>query len=132
MEDLYRKKGGIVDFRKSHEEMKKIIELFQMPFSPQTKVNRLSVAHQQMVEIMKAYRRNSKIIAFDEPTASLPPKTAIEIVELLDEINMRGTTVVMSTHAKDIVDRMQKRVIAIEDGQLVRDEMKGGYGFEVQ
>ena len=71
MEDLYRKKGGIVDFRKSHEETKKIIDLFRMPFAPQTKVNRLSVAHQQMVEIMKAYRRNSKIIAFDEPTAAL-------------------------------------------------------------
>ncbi len=92
----------------------------------------LSRGEAQRVAVARALANNPPILLADEPTASLPPKTAIEIVELLDEINMRGTTVVMSTHAKDIVDRMQKRVIAIEDGQLVRDEMKGGYGFEVQ
>ena len=92
----------------------------------------LSRGEAQRIAVARALANNPPILLADEPTASLPPKTAIEIVELLDEINMRGTTVVMSTHAKDIVDRMQKRVIAIEDGQLVRDEMKGGYGFEVQ
>ena len=92
----------------------------------------LSRGEAQRVAVARALANNPPILLADEPTASLPPKTAIEIVELLDEINMRGTTVVMSTHAKDIVDRMQKRVIAIEDGQLVRDEMKGGYGFETK
>ncbi len=91
----------------------------------------LSRGEAQRVAVARALANNPPILLADEPTASLPPKTAVEIVELLDEINMRGTTVVMSTHAKDIVDMMQKRVIAIEDGKLVRDE-KGGYGFEVK
>ena len=60
------------------------------------------------LRLRDALANNPPILLADEPTVSLPPKTAIEIVELLDEINMRGTTVVMSTHAKDIVDRMQK------------------------
>ena len=55
---------------------------------------------------------------------------AIEIVELLDDINKRGTTVIMATHAKDIVDTMKKRVIAIEDGKIARDEVRGGYGYD--
>lgn len=92
----------------------------------------LSRGEAQRVAVARALANNPPILLADEPTASLPPKTAVEIVELLDEINTRGTTVVMSTHAKDIVDRMQKRVIAIEEGQLVRDEMKGGYGFETK
>ena len=91
----------------------------------------LSRGEAQRVAVARALANNPPILLADEPTASLPPKTAVEIVELLDDINMRGTTVVMSTHAKDIVDMMQKRVIAIEDGKLVRDE-RGGYGFEVK
>ena len=54
----------------------------------------------------------------------------MEIMELLDNINKRGTTIIMATHAKDIVDTMKKRVIAIEDGKIVRDESRGGYGYE--
>lgn len=89
----------------------------------------LSRGEAQRVAVARALANNPPILLADEPTASLPPQTAQEIVTLLNDINMRGTTVVMSTHAKDIVDMMQKRVIAIEDGRLVRDE-KGGYGFE--
>ena len=89
----------------------------------------LSRGEAQRVAVARALANNPPILLADEPTASLPPKTAEEIVALLMDINLRGTTVIMSTHAKDIVDMMQKRVIAIEDGQLVRDE-KGGYGFE--
>lgn len=89
----------------------------------------LSRGEAQRVAVARALANNPPILLADEPTASLPPKTAEEIVALLADINLRGTTVIMSTHAKDIVDMMQKRVIAIEDGQLVRDE-KGGYGFE--
>lgn len=92
----------------------------------------LSRGEAQRVAVARALANNPPILLADEPTASLPPKTAVEIVQLLDEINMRGTTVIMSTHAKDIVDSMQKRVIAIEDGFLVRDDMKGGYGFEIK
>lgn len=91
----------------------------------------LSRGEAQRVAVARALANNPPILLADEPTASLPPQTAAEIVELLVDINLRGTTVVMSTHAKDIVDHMQKRVIAIEDGVLVRDE-KGGYEIEEQ
>lgn len=62
---------------------------------------------------------------------NLDPETAWDIMNLLDEINMRGTTVVVATHAKDIVDEMKKRVIHIQKGVIVRDDKKGGYNSEV-
>ena len=67
------------------------------------------------------------MIIADEPTGNLDPETAWDIMMLLNEINLRGTTVVIATHAKDIVDRMKKRVIEIEKGVIVRDDRKGGY-----
>ena len=90
----------------------------------------LSRGEAQRVSLARALANNPPVLIADEPTASLPPKTAFEIVELINEINARGTTVFMATHAKDIVDDMKKRVIAIENGVLVRDEVKGGYGFD--
>ena len=67
----------------------------------------------------------------DEPTGNLDPDTAWDIMTLLNDINLRGTTVVVATHAKDIVDRMKKRVIHIQDGDIVRDDKKGGYDCEI-
>ena len=67
------------------------------------------------------------MIIADEPTGNLDPETAWDIMTLLNEINLRGTTVVIATHAKDIVDKMKKRVIEIEKGIIVRDDKKGGY-----
>ena len=62
---------------------------------------------------------------------NLDPETAWDIMTLLNDINNRGTTVVVATHAKDIVDRMKKRVIQIEEGNIIRDDKKGGYDSEV-
>ena len=62
---------------------------------------------------------------------NLDPETAWDIMNLLNEINLRGTTVVIATHAKDIVDRMKKRVIEIDKGSIVRDDKKGGYDREI-
>jgi L-arabinose transport system ATP-binding protein len=121
MEDLYRKKGGIVDFRKSHEEMKKIIDLFQMPFSPQTKVNRLSVAHQQMVEIMKAYRRNSKIIAFDEPTAALSDAEIEVLFDLIRKLREEGKVVLYVSHRLKELFQLTDKIIILKDGRFVED-----------
>ena len=67
----------------------------------------------------------------DEPTGNLDPETAWDIMTLLNDINARGTTVVVATHAKDIVDRMKKRVIQIEEGNIIRDDKKGGYNSEI-
>lgn len=90
----------------------------------------LSGGEQQRVALARALVNNPAFLIADEPTGNLNPKVAMEIMELLDNINKRGTTVIMATHAKDIVDSMKKRVIAIEDGKLVRDESRGGYGYE--
>jgi cell division transport system ATP-binding protein len=67
----------------------------------------------------------------DEPTGNLDPNTAWEIMTLLEDINRRGTTIVVATHAWDIVDNMKKRVIALKNGSLVRDVEKGGYDDEI-
>lgn len=90
----------------------------------------LSGGEQQRVALARALVNNPAMIIADEPTGNLDPNTAWEIMTLLNEINMRGTTVVVATHAKDIVDRMNKRVIEIKSGNIVRDE-KGGYNSEV-
>lgn len=89
----------------------------------------LSAGEQQRVAIARAIINNPKVLIADEPTGNLDPETAKGIMELLDEINQTGTTIVMVTHAKDIVDRMNKRVIAIEDGHIVRDDY-GQYGYD--
>lgn len=121
MEDLYHNRAGIVDFRKSHEEMKKIIELFQMPFSPQDKVNRLSVAHQQMVEIMKAYRRNSRIIAFDEPTAPLSDAEIEILFSLIKRLRDEGKVILYVSHRLKEIFRLTDKIIILKDGRLVED-----------
>jgi cell division transport system ATP-binding protein len=66
----------------------------------------------------------------DEPTGNLDPETAFEIIKLFNEINRRGATVIMATHARDIVNQMHKRVVAVENGRVVRDEARGAYGYE--
>ncbi|MCR5134264.1 MAG: cell division ATP-binding protein FtsE [Clostridiales bacterium] len=88
----------------------------------------LSAGEQQRVAIARAIVNKPTVLIADEPTGNLDPVTAWEIMKLLEEINARGTTIVMVTHAKDIVDRMQKRVIVIENGRVVRDEF-GKYGL---
>ena len=89
----------------------------------------LSAGEQQRVAIARAIVNNPQVLIADEPTGNLDPDTAWEIMDLLEQINLRGTTIVMVTHAKDIVDRMRKRVIAIENGHIVRDE-SGRYGYK--
>ncbi len=89
----------------------------------------LSAGEQQRVAIARAIVNNPSLLIADEPTGNLDPDTAWEIMDLLDQINLRGTTVLMVTHAKDIVDRMQRRVIAIRAGRVIRDE-EGNYRWD--
>ena len=91
--------------------------------------NELSGGEQQRVSLARALVNNPSMIIADEPTGNLDPDTAWEIMTLLNDINMRGTTVVVATHAKDIVDKMKKRVIQIDKGNIIRDS-KGGYNSE--
>ena len=87
----------------------------------------LSAGEQQRVCIARAIVNNPVILVADEPTGNLDPDTSWDIVQLLSRINIKGTTVIMATHDRSIVDRMRKRVIALQNGRLVRDEDKGAY-----
>ena len=92
--------------------------------------HQLSGGEQQRVAIARAIVNNPSIVIADEPTGNLDPETSWGIMDIFQRINAAGTTIVMATHDKTIVDAMQRRVIAIEDGQIVRDEAQGGYGYE--
>jgi len=92
--------------------------------------NELSGGEQQRVSLARAIVNNPSLLIADEPTGNLDPETAKEIMDLLDDINKAGTTILMATHAKDIVDTMKKRVIAIEGGEIARDEKRGMYEDE--
>lgn len=89
--------------------------------------NQLSGGEQQRVALARALVNNPVILLADEPTGNLDPKNSWEIMHLLDEINKRGTTVVVVTHNSEIVNKMQKRVITMNKGNLISDEQKGGY-----
>ncbi len=91
----------------------------------------LSGGEHQRVAIARAIVNNPPVLIADEPTGNLDPDTAWEIMSVLGDINSRGTTILMATHAKDIVDVMQKRVIQIHNGSLIRDEEAGGYGDDI-
>lgn len=92
--------------------------------------SQLSGGEQQRVAIARAIVNKPAIVIADEPTGNLDPSTSWEIMDIFKRINAGGTTIVMATHDKNIVDTMKKRVIAIEEGRIVRDEAQGGYGYE--
>jgi cell division transport system ATP-binding protein len=88
----------------------------------------LSGGEQQRVSIARAFVNHPPLLICDEPTGNLDPDTSVGIMQLLYRINRTGTTVVMATHDREMVDKMRKRVIALEEGTVVRDERRGGYG----
>lgn len=92
--------------------------------------NQLSGGEQQRVALARALVNNPSLLIADEPTGNLDPEISWEIMKLLSEINHRGTTVVVATHEKSIVDEMKKRVVAISKGLIVRDQEKGQYRDE--
>lgn len=90
----------------------------------------LSGGEQQRTAVARAIVNNPVLILADEPTGNLDPETSWELMKLFLDINRRGTTILMATHAWDIVDAMKKRVVALSHGLIVRDEESGGYGYE--
>lgn len=91
----------------------------------------LSGGEQQRVSIARSIVNNPKAVIADEPTGNLDPETSWEIMKIFEDINDRGTTIVMATHNKEIVNNLRHRVIAIENGTIIRDEQRGDYGYEL-
>jgi cell division transport system ATP-binding protein len=89
----------------------------------------LSGGQQQRVSIARAFVNGPRLMLCDEPTGNLDPQTSIGIMKLLDRINRTGTTIVMATHDQHIVDSMRRRVIELDDGNVVRDQSRGVYGY---
>jgi len=90
----------------------------------------LSGGEQQRVSIARAFVNHPPLLICDEPTGNLDPDTSVGIMQLLYRINRSGTTILMATHDREMVDKMRKRVIALEEGRLARDERRGGYTSE--
>lgn len=91
--------------------------------------DQLSGGEQQRVSVARAMVNRPPLLVCDEPTGNLDPAISLGIMKLLDYINRAGTTIVMATHDREMVDSMRKRVIALEAGSIVRDQEKGGYGY---
>ena len=96
----------------------------------QTQVSLLSRGEMQRTALVRVLMSSPQVILADEPTGNLDPQNAWEIMMLLQEVNKMGTTVVVVTHNNDIVDVMQKRVVTLSEGTVVRDDKKGGYEYE--
>ena len=92
--------------------------------------NELSGGEQQRVAIARAIVNKPLVVIADEPTGNLDPDTSWEIMKIFEHINKTGTTIVMATHDKTVVDSMRRRVVAIEKGRIARDHLKGVYGYE--
>jgi len=107
-----------------------VLELVKLKDKADSLPSQLSGGEQQRVAIARAIVNNPAVIIADEPTGNLDPDTSWGIMKLLEEINFRGTTIVMATHNREIVNTMRKRVVAIEDGVIARDELRGEYGYE--
>ncbi len=116
--------------REIQKRVPAVLELVGLARRKDSFPHQLSGGEQQRVGIARALINNPVYLIADEPTGNLDPDTASDIMRLFLEINRRGATVIMATHARDLVNQVPRRVIAIEHGRIVRDELKGAYGHE--
>ncbi len=117
--------------RKIKRQVLNVLDLVGLRHRANAYPNELSGGEQQRIAIARAIVNDPVFVIADEPTGNLDPETSWEIMEIFKEINETGTTIVMATHDKEVVDAMGKRVIAIEKGSIVRDEKEGVYGYEL-
>ena len=116
--------------REIQKRVNHVLELVGLLYRARNFPTELSGGEQQRVAIARAIVNNPVVVIADEPTGNLDPETSWEIMKIFERINKNGTTIVMATHDKTVVDTMRKRVIAIERSSIVRDEAKGVYGYE--
>ena len=119
-----------VDKKKIQKRVMEVLELVGLKGKVRQYPNQLSGGEQQRLCIARAIVNNPKLLIYDEPTGNLDPDTSMGIMKVLDDINKMGTTIVMTTHNRDIVNKMQKRVIVLEEGKIVKDYERGKY-YEV-
>ena len=110
-------------------EVPEVLELVGLEGNADRMPTEISGGEQQRVAIARAYVSRPAIIIADEPTGNLDPATSVGIMKLLDRINREGTTVLMATHDAGIVDQMRKRVIELDGGHVIRDQVRGVYGY---
>ncbi|EHJ52631.1 cell division ATP-binding protein FtsE [Streptococcus macacae] len=111
------------------KRVQEVLELVGLKHKMRSFPDQLSGGEQQRVAIARAIVNNPKVLIADEPTGNLDPEISWEIMQLLERINLQGTTVFMATHNSNIVNTLRHRVVAIEDGRIVRDEEEGEYGY---
>ena len=116
--------------REIKRRVEDVLELVNLKHRMSNFPNELSGGEQQRVAIARAIVNTPGILIADEPTGNLDPETSMEIMDILERINEQGTTIVMATHNSQIVNEKKHRVIAIENGQIVRDQEQGEYGYE--
>jgi len=116
--------------RKIRSQVSMVLGIVGLLDKSNMKPQQLSGGEKQRVSIARAIINNPKVLIADEPTGNLDPETSWEIMKILRQINRRGTTVLMITHDKEVVDIMKKRVIELNDGRIIRDQMSGVYGYE--
>jgi cell division transport system ATP-binding protein len=108
-----------------------VLDLVKLKHKARNLPDELSGGEQQRVSIARSIVNAPSVMIADEPTGNLDPDTSWEIMNIFEEINNRGTTIVMATHNREIVNKIKKRVIAIESGKIVRDQVRGDYGYEI-
>ena len=109
------------------KKVPEVLNLVGLAHKMNSRPEELSGGEQQRVSIARAFVNHPPLLVCDEPTGNLDPDTSVGIMQLLYRINRTGTTILMVTHDREMVDKMRKRVIALEEGKLVRDERRGGY-----
>lgn len=117
-------------YRKIKRRVNDVLDLVGLRKRAHAYPTELSGGEQQRIAIARAIVNDPILLIADEPTGNLDPETSWEIMDIFREVNNSGTTIVMATHDREIVDEMEKRVIAIEHGHIVRDDAKGVYGYE--
>lgn len=116
--------------KKIRQRVLEVLELVGLKHKVRMFPSELSGGEQQRVAIARSIVNLPKVVIADEPTGNLDPETSWEIMNIFEEINARGTTIVMATHNREIVNTLRRRVIAIEGGLIARDEFGGEYGYE--
>lgn len=117
--------------RQIKSRVEEVLDLVGLSHKTDMLPNELSGGEQQRVAIARAIANMPRVLIADEPTGNLDPDTSSDIMEIIDQINQQGTTILMGTHNADIVNERKHRVVEINQGRITRDEQEGGYDYEL-